>query len=45
MDVVFPAPVVPITAMTVSFGLSDVKFGIRMVVLKKILLTSGALLS
>ena len=27
MNVVFPAPVIPITAITMSFGLSDVNFG------------------
>ena len=26
MNVVFPAPVIPITAITMSFGLSDVNF-------------------
>jgi hypothetical protein len=39
MNVVLPAPVIPITAMTVSFGLSNVNF--RMAVLKKFLLTSA----
>jgi hypothetical protein len=37
MNIIFPIPVIPITVIIVLFGLSDINFGIRIIVFKKIL--------